>query len=90
MLTNVYIYSNIYIKGADKVNLKNMLIEYRAKNSLTQQEVANKIGVSRDIILRCEKGTYPRRPVTLKKLEIFLIKEYRIDKSELERLKGEQ
>lgn len=38
--------------------LKNRMKELRARNNLTQEDLARKVGVRRETILFIEKGTY--------------------------------
>jgi putative transcriptional regulator len=38
--------------------MKNKIKELRAKNNLTQRELANKVGVRRETIVFLEKGKY--------------------------------
>jgi len=38
--------------------MKNKIKEFRQKNKLTQEELANKVGVRRETILFLEKGKY--------------------------------
>ncbi|MTI81672.1 MAG: helix-turn-helix transcriptional regulator [Firmicutes bacterium] len=40
------------------MGLKTNLKEYRAKFSMTQEELANKVGVRRETIIHLEKGKY--------------------------------
>ena len=47
------------------------LLNYRATYNLTQQEVADKIGVSRDIIIKVESEK-AIRPVNKQKVLIFI------------------
>ncbi len=41
-----------------EIKVKNRIKEFRAKNNLTQEELANKVGVRRETIVFIEKGKY--------------------------------
>ena len=41
-----------------KVSIENKIAEYRKKPELTQQELADKVGVTRQTIIVMEKGNY--------------------------------
>jgi putative transcriptional regulator len=47
-------YSLLYIGGG----MKNRLEEFRIRNGLTQQELANRVDVSRQTIISLESGRY--------------------------------
>ena len=47
-------YSELYIGGV----MKNRLEEYRSKNGWTQQELADRVEVSRQTIISLESGRY--------------------------------
>lgn len=54
------------------MSLREKIIDYRAINSLTQTELAEKAGVSRDIIMALENESRAVKPVTMRKVEIFI------------------
>ena len=55
------------------MDFKYLLLNYRAKNNLTQAELAKKLGVHRTTLLDWEKGIVPR-PVNEEKIRILLRK----------------
>lgn len=44
--------------GSTGLNMKNRLKVYRAMHNLTQEELAKKLGVTRQTIIAIEKGKY--------------------------------
>ena len=55
--------------------MKNRVRVYRAINDLTQEELAKKIGVTRQTVLAIEKGKYsPSLDVAFKMAKIFGVK----------------
>ena len=54
-----------------KTDFKYLLLNYRARNNLTQEELAKKLGVHRLTLLDWEKGVRPR-PVNEEKIRIIL------------------
>ena len=66
----------IKIFGGDTLKeLASKLIDFRARNNLTQKEVAKMCGMSTKTILMVENGKYTAKPVTVRKIEIK-IEEY--------------
>lgn len=55
--------------------MTNSLYSYRSKNNLTQEELANKVGVSRQTIISIEKGKYlPSVSLAIKIAKTFKVK----------------
>jgi len=54
------------------VNLIDKLIDFRARYNLSQIEAAKVIGVSIDLIQRIERGKKTIKPVTMRRVEIFI------------------
>ncbi len=55
--------------------MKNELKVYRAKHDLTQEELANKVGVTRQTIISIEKGRYePSLSLAFKLANYFEVK----------------
>ena len=44
------------MKGGDKMDYKQKLLEFRAKNDLTQSQLANILDVNVNMVFRYEKG----------------------------------
>lgn len=57
------------------MTLQERMIEYRAKNDITQRELAEKIGVSVQTINSVENGTQTPSKVTQAKIELVVGKE---------------
>lgn len=54
------------------MEIKNRIKELRAKNNLTQKDLAEKVGVTRQTIVALEKGTYvPSLLLALNIAEVF-------------------
>ena len=54
--------------------MNNQLKEYRAKFNLTQEDLANKVGVTRQTIIAIEKNYYiPSLLLALKIAEVFKV-----------------
>ncbi len=54
--------------------MKNSVYEYRKKNKYTQEELAKKLGVTRQTIISIEQGKYiASLPLALKMAKIFAI-----------------
>jgi putative transcriptional regulator len=54
------------------VEIKNRIKELRAKNDLTQKDLAEKVGVTRQTIVALEKGTYvPSLLLAMNIAEVF-------------------
>jgi len=52
--------------------MKNMLKQLRLENNLTQEEIANKLGVTRQTIISIETNKYiPSLPLALKIAKFF-------------------
>ena len=66
-------YSSLYTKGHRvKTSIINQVKEFRTQRGMTQQELANRAGVSRQSIISIERGRYvPSLPLALKFAEIF-------------------
>ena len=47
--------------NTEEMSFKTLLLNYRVMNRLTQQELADKLGVHRITLLEWEKGFTPRR-----------------------------
>ncbi len=61
--------------GISKDNMKNKLKVYRAMHDLTQDTLAEKIGVTRQTILAIEKEKYaPSLDLAFKLAELFQVK----------------
>ena len=54
------------------MTLQERMIEYRAKNDITQRELAEKIGVSVQTINSVENGTQTPSKVTQAKIELLV------------------
>lgn len=54
------------------MELAQKIIDFRAINNLTQAELAEKIGVSRGMIVEIESGKRKVKRVTQRKIEIYL------------------
>lgn len=57
------------------MTLQERMIEYRAKEKITQRELAEKVGVSVQTINSTENGTQTPGKVTLAKIELVIGKE---------------
>jgi putative transcriptional regulator len=54
--------------------IKNCVNEYRTKGGLTQEELAEKVGVTRQTIIAIERGNYtPSVLLALKLAEVFSV-----------------
>lgn len=53
------------------MKLKHLLINYRAENNMTQEELAKKLNVHRTTVIEYEKGKAPR-PINEAKIRILL------------------
>ena len=61
------------------LQMKNRVRVYRAINDLTQEELAKKIGVTRQTVLAIEKGKYsPSLDLAFKMAKIFGVKSQEI------------
>ncbi len=57
-----------------KETIKNEVNSYRVKKGMTQEELADKIGVTRQTIIAIEKGNYtPSVSLALKLSDIFSV-----------------
>jgi len=55
--------------------MNNKIKEYRAKFNLTQEELANKVGVTRQTIIAVEKNKYiPSLTLAFKIADVFKVK----------------
>ena len=55
-----------------KIQIKNKIKDYRSIANLTQEELAQQVGVSRQSIISIEKGHYiPSLPLALKFSQLF-------------------
>ncbi|PIT89266.1 MAG: transcriptional regulator [Candidatus Levybacteria bacterium CG10_big_fil_rev_8_21_14_0_10_36_7] len=55
--------------------MKSHLLDFRTKNKVTQQEIAEKIGVTRQTIFAIEKGRYtPSVALALRLAKFFNVK----------------
>lgn len=54
------------------MTLQERMIEYRAKNDITQRELAEKIGVSVQTINSVENGTQTPSKITQAKIELLV------------------
>ncbi len=67
------------VPGRKEVNkhmtLAERMIEYRAKNNLSQRELAEKVGVSTQSINSYENGTQDPSKVTVAKIELVVGKD---------------
>lgn len=55
-------------------NVRNNINEYRTKHKLTQEELAQKVGVTRQTIIAIERGNYtPSVLLALKLAETFSV-----------------
>ena len=45
-------------RGGEEMEINNRLKELRARSNLTQKDLAEKVGVTRQTIITLEKGTY--------------------------------
>ncbi len=57
------------------MTLQERMIEYRAKNDITQRELAEKIGVSVQTINSVENGTQTPSKITQAKIELLVGKD---------------
>jgi len=58
-----------------KEYIKSHLLDFRTKNKVTQQEIAEKIGVTRQTIFAIEKGRYtPSVALALRLAKFFNVK----------------
>lgn len=57
------------------MTLQERMIEYRAKNDITQRELAEKVGVSVQTINSVENGTQTPAKVTQAKIELVVGKD---------------
>lgn len=48
------------------------VLEYRKQNGLSQKELAKSVGIHSDIIARIENESRPVKPVTKRKVEIYI------------------
>jgi len=56
------------------MELRNRIKEFRAKNDLTQEDLAKKVDVTRQTIISIEKGEYtPSTLLSLKIVKIFKV-----------------
>lgn len=56
------------------MELRNRIKEFRAKNNLTQEDLAKKVDVTRQTIISIEKGEYtPSTLLSLKIVKIFKV-----------------
>ena len=53
-------------------NLRKMIIDYRAKERINQEEFAQRCGISRRLISAIENGKYSPSPVTEAKIRIVV------------------
>ncbi|MFC4408927.1 helix-turn-helix transcriptional regulator [Chungangia koreensis] len=54
------------------MEIKNRIKEYRARHDLTQKDLAEKVGVTRQTIVSLEKGTYvPSLLLAMNIAEVF-------------------
>jgi DNA-binding XRE family transcriptional regulator len=60
-------------------NLVRQLLAYRAKNNLTQAQLAKKIGIARSNMARLESGNYNPSLVFLKKIASGMGKQLHIE-----------
>lgn len=56
-------------------NLKDRMIQYRARERLNQQELADRCGVSKQTIYSIEAGLQEPSKITLAKIELVIGKE---------------
>jgi putative transcriptional regulator len=55
-----------------KTQIKNKIKDYRSRANLTQEELAQEVGVSRQSIISIERGYYiPSLPLALKFSQLF-------------------
>lgn len=57
------------------MTISERMIEFRAKERLTQQELADKCGVSKQTIYSIENGTQEPSKITVAKIELVIGKE---------------
>lgn len=57
------------------MNLADRMLMFRAKNNLTQQQLADKVGVSKQWINSIETGNKPAGKLTRAKIELVIGKE---------------
>ena len=57
------------------MKLANRMIEYRAKERINQQELADRCGVSKQTIYSIENGLQDPSKVTMAKIELVIGKE---------------
>lgn len=57
------------------MELKDRMLEYRAKNSISQKELANRVGVTLQTINAVEAGTQTPSALTRAKIELIIGKE---------------
>lgn len=53
------------------MDLRTKSLNFRAKNNLTQQELADKLQIGRELIIRIEQGKSVR-PVNQRKMELYI------------------
>jgi putative transcriptional regulator len=54
------------------MNLRNRIYDYRTKKGLTQEELAEAVGVTRQTVIALEKGNYtPSVALALKLAKVF-------------------
>jgi len=65
-------YSWLYMEITVKIRIVNQVREFRERHGMTQKELAEATGVSRQSIISIERGRYvPSLPLALKLAEIF-------------------
>lgn len=55
-----------------QMKLKDAVLTYRARNNMTQNDFAQKVGLSRSTIARFESGKYNPTPLTEAKIKIII------------------